>query len=34
MKVFDHDPVGHLQFGPGDSVYLGWNAKDLHVFAK
>jgi putative spermidine/putrescine transport system ATP-binding protein len=34
MKVFDHDPVGHLQFDPGDSVYLGWDAKDLHVFAK
>jgi putative spermidine/putrescine transport system ATP-binding protein len=34
MKVFDHDPIGHLQFNPGDSVYLGWNAKDLHVFAK
>ncbi|WP_134500239.1 ABC transporter ATP-binding protein [Microvirga pakistanensis] len=34
MKVFDHDPVGHLQFGPGDIVHLGWNAKDLHVFAK
>lgn len=34
MKVFDHDPVGHLQFDPGDIVHLGWDAKDLHVFAK
>jgi putative spermidine/putrescine transport system ATP-binding protein len=34
MRVFDHDPETHLQFGPGDEVRLGWNARDLHVFQK
>ncbi|QRM57479.1 ABC transporter ATP-binding protein [Sinorhizobium sp. BG8] len=34
LRVFDHDPVTHLQFEPGDEVSLGWDAKDLHVFKK
>ncbi|WP_322883500.1 ABC transporter ATP-binding protein (plasmid) [Sinorhizobium medicae] len=34
MRVFDHDPASHLQFGPGDEVRLGWNARDMHVFQK
>ncbi|WP_332304839.1 ABC transporter ATP-binding protein [Rhizobium sp. GR12] len=34
MRVFDHDPESHLQFGPGDDVCLGWNARDMHVFQK
>lgn len=34
MRVFDHDPESHLQFGPGDDVRLGWNARDMHVFQK
>lgn len=34
MRVFDHDPESHLQFGPGDIVHLGWNARDMQVFQK
>jgi len=34
LRVFDHDPVGHTQFQPGETVYLGWNSKDMHVFAE
>ncbi|WP_018012282.1 ABC transporter ATP-binding protein [Sinorhizobium medicae] len=34
MRVFDHDPESHLQFGPGDEVRLGWNARDMHVFQR
>jgi putative spermidine/putrescine transport system ATP-binding protein len=34
MRVFDHDPVNHLQFTPGDAVGLGWNGRDMHVFKK
>lgn len=33
MRVFDHDPVGHSQFEEGATVTLGWNARDLIVFA-
>ncbi|MEJ8476670.1 ABC transporter ATP-binding protein [Roseibium algae] len=34
MRVFDHDQESHLQFGPGDDVRLGWNARDMQVFKK
>ncbi|AJD44523.1 spermidine/putrescine ABC transporter ATP-binding protein PotA 3 (plasmid) [Rhizobium gallicum bv. gallicum R602sp] len=34
MRVFNHDPESHLQFGPGEEVRLGWNARDMHVFQK
>lgn len=34
LRVFDHDPEGHAQFGPGARVALGWNARDLHVFSQ
>jgi len=33
MRVFDHDPVGHSQFEEGATVPIGWNARDLIVFA-
>ncbi|MBA8820240.1 polyamine ABC transporter ATP-binding protein [Ochrobactrum sp. P6BS-III] len=33
MRVFDHDPVGHSQFEEGVTVPIGWNARDLIVFA-
>ena len=32
LRVFDHDPIGHTQFLPGESVLVGWNPKDMHVF--
>lgn len=32
LRVFDHDPMGHSQFQPGQRVHLGWNVKDVHVF--
>jgi putative spermidine/putrescine transport system ATP-binding protein len=34
LRVFDHDPVAHTQFQPGQRVHLGWNAQDIHVFGK
>lgn len=34
LRVFDHDPVSHQQFAPGETVSLGWNAKDMYVFKK
>jgi putative spermidine/putrescine transport system ATP-binding protein len=34
VRVFDHDAESHRQFGPGDTVGLGWNRRDLHVFRK
>ena len=34
MRVFDHDPESHLQFGPGAEVRVGWNDRDMHVFEK
>jgi putative spermidine/putrescine transport system ATP-binding protein len=33
LRVFDHDPAGHSQFGPGSTVQLGWNAADVLVFS-
>lgn len=33
MRVFDHDPVGHSQFEEGATVPIGWNARDLIIFA-
>jgi putative spermidine/putrescine transport system ATP-binding protein len=32
FRVFDHDPIGHTQFLPGERVLVGWNPKDMHVF--
>ncbi len=34
IRVFDHDPVGHSQFEAGETVSIGWNARDLLVFAR
>jgi putative spermidine/putrescine transport system ATP-binding protein len=33
LRVFDHDPAGHSQFEIGAAVVLGWNARDLMIFA-
>jgi putative spermidine/putrescine transport system ATP-binding protein len=33
LRVFDHDPVGHTEFEKGSDVHLGWNARDVMVFA-
>lgn len=34
LRVFDHDPQEHAGFTPGARVFLGWNARDLLVFAR
>lgn len=34
LRVFDHDPVGHVQFDIGTTVHLGWNARDVFIFRK
>ena len=34
LRVFDHDLGGHSQFGIGDAVSIGWNARDLLMFAQ
>ena len=33
LRVFDHDPALHAEFAAGAAVFLGWNARDLLVFA-
>ena len=33
LRVFDHDPEGHSQHEIGSKVFLGWNARDMLVFA-
>lgn len=33
LRVFDHDPVAHSQHDVGSAVALGWNVKDVLVFA-
>jgi putative spermidine/putrescine transport system ATP-binding protein len=33
LRVFDHDPEGHSQHEIGSKVVLGWNARDVLVFA-
>jgi len=33
LRVFDHDPAGHMQFEPGAAVHLGWNKRDVLVFS-
>ena len=34
LRVFDHDPLLHEAFDKGATVWLGWNAPDLLIFAK
>jgi putative spermidine/putrescine transport system ATP-binding protein len=34
LRVFDHDLGGHSQFGIGDTVSIGWNARDMLIFAQ
>jgi putative spermidine/putrescine transport system ATP-binding protein len=34
LRVFDHDPAEHVGFAAGARVYLGWNPRDLLVFAR
>ena len=33
VRVFDHDPALHAEFAVDSPVFLGWNARDLTVFA-
>jgi putative spermidine/putrescine transport system ATP-binding protein len=34
LRVFDHDPQEHAGFAAGARVFLGWNERDLLVFAR
>ena len=34
LRVFDHDPALHAAFDIGARVFLGWNARDLMIFAR
>ena len=34
LRVFDHDPQEHAGFAAGARVFLGWNPRDLLVFAR
>lgn len=34
LRVLDHDPSLHAEFEVGTSVFLGWNARDLLIFAR
>ncbi len=34
LRVFDHDPALHAAFDIGAPVFLGWNARDLMIFAR
>jgi putative spermidine/putrescine transport system ATP-binding protein len=34
LRVFDHDPAGHSQYATGEPVSIGWNARDMLVFAQ
>ena len=34
LRVFDHDPALHAEFAAGSPVFLGWNARDLTIFAQ
>jgi putative spermidine/putrescine transport system ATP-binding protein len=33
LRVFDHDPLHLVQFAAGDRLFVGWNARDVLVFA-
>jgi putative spermidine/putrescine transport system ATP-binding protein len=33
LRVFDHDPLHLVQFEAGDRLFVGWNARDVLVFA-
>jgi putative spermidine/putrescine transport system ATP-binding protein len=32
LRVFDHDPLHHVQFEPGARLFVGWNIRDVLVF--
>ncbi|PSH57195.1 ABC transporter ATP-binding protein [Phyllobacterium endophyticum] len=34
IRVFDHDPSQHAEFEAGARVFVGWNARDVLVFAE
>ena len=34
LRVLDHDPGQHAEFAIGATVFLGWNARDLLIFAR
>jgi putative spermidine/putrescine transport system ATP-binding protein len=33
LRVFDHDPLHLVQFEAGDRLFVGWNARDVLVYA-
>ena len=32
LRVFDHDPGAHTQFAIGETVAMGWNARDVLAY--
>ncbi|WEK04926.1 MAG: ABC transporter ATP-binding protein [Candidatus Devosia phytovorans] len=32
VRVFDHDPAAHKQFGLGEAVSIGWNPQDVLIY--
>jgi putative spermidine/putrescine transport system ATP-binding protein len=32
IRVFDHDPAAHKQFGIGEAVFIGWNPQDVMIY--
>ncbi|WEJ59255.1 ABC transporter ATP-binding protein [Devosia sp. FJ2-5-3] len=32
VRVFDHDPTTHKQFAIGETMAMGWNARDVLIF--
>ena len=34
LRAFDHDPLHHRTFDPGETVYLGWNPRDLLIYPR
>jgi putative spermidine/putrescine transport system ATP-binding protein len=34
IRVFDHDPSEHAEFEAGARVFVGWNARDVLIFAE
>lgn len=34
LRAFDHDPLHHRTFQPGEQVWLGWNHRDLLIYPR
>jgi len=34
IRAFDHDPLHHRAFQPGETVQLGWNNRDLLIYPR